>query len=529
MKLNRKLVLILSLVLSLALATGGTLAYLSDTDADVNTMTLGNVYIVQNEQERDADGKLEAYENDEALYPAVYEGDEIADEDEDAWPVPGNEAWKVVADNELVVDKFVTVTNTGKSDAYVRTLIAYEGDETYGPDGKYIHIVHNAENVAPAIAMDKVGLVEIDDVTYTVYSYTYAAPVKPGETTIPSLKQVYMDKEADNEVVATYGEEYKIIALSQAVQTAGFESAENALNTAFGEANETNLAKWFGEAEADIGSPSDKPLPDGNIDNNPPVKYTGDPAELAKLLTEATDAGSGDVTIDLTESYDMTGIDWTPINVDGYHGADVVTVEGNGNIIKGLNAPLFAGGFAGESGIIIKDLTIADSVMTAPTDQGSGAFICCVDSMETIVLENCHAKNVTLNGKSRTGGLIGWTSGYSNQNDGPVKTYVTLTNCTVEGCTINAETESAGGLIGHSGASDWTYTTVTGCKVIDTKINGGSDRTGIYVGTANVGETTFTGCSYEDVTGTLNENHVLYGRFVPGSTGKLTIDGVEIK
>ena len=35
--MNRKLVLFLSLVLSLALATGGTLAYLSDTDADVNT------------------------------------------------------------------------------------------------------------------------------------------------------------------------------------------------------------------------------------------------------------------------------------------------------------------------------------------------------------------------------------------------------------------------------------------------------------------------------------------------------------
>ena len=52
MKLNRKLVLILSLALSLALATGGTLAYLSDTDADVNVMTVGNVYIKQLEYER---------------------------------------------------------------------------------------------------------------------------------------------------------------------------------------------------------------------------------------------------------------------------------------------------------------------------------------------------------------------------------------------------------------------------------------------------------------------------------------------
>ena len=52
MKLNRKLVLVLSLVLALALATGGILAYLSDTDADVNTMPLGNVHIKQLEYER---------------------------------------------------------------------------------------------------------------------------------------------------------------------------------------------------------------------------------------------------------------------------------------------------------------------------------------------------------------------------------------------------------------------------------------------------------------------------------------------
>ena len=46
------LLMVLSLVLALTVGLGTTLAYLTDTDADVNVMTLGNVDILQNEQER---------------------------------------------------------------------------------------------------------------------------------------------------------------------------------------------------------------------------------------------------------------------------------------------------------------------------------------------------------------------------------------------------------------------------------------------------------------------------------------------
>ena len=55
---NRKLLLIISVVLALTMSLGGTLAYLTDTDADVNTMVLGNVKIAQNEQMRDENGEL---------------------------------------------------------------------------------------------------------------------------------------------------------------------------------------------------------------------------------------------------------------------------------------------------------------------------------------------------------------------------------------------------------------------------------------------------------------------------------------
>ena len=524
------LIMILSLVLAVAIGVGSTMAYLQDTDEDVNVMTLGSVYITQNEQEYNADGELVPFTQDKPLFPAV---------GTPAWNVTANsteeeKAWRQFTGLENVVDKYVTVTNTGKSDAYVRTLVALEMGEL--DINAFAGVFGLSANKVDGDEFDFPGTWEIvdDDVytingkTYNVMTFEHQDALVPGETTIPSILQMYLKGEATtNETMEKIdgngNGKYDVLVLSQAVQTQGFADASTALNTAFGEIKQDNIQKWFANIGQNIGTPGDKWL-----NNNPPAEFTGDAAKLAEVLTNATDAASGDVTIELTESYDMTGYDWTPINVDGYHGAGIVTVNGNGNYIKGLNAPLFDGGFAGGSGIVINDLTIMDSKMEATNDQGFGTFICRVDSMVKITLDNCHAINVELSGASRTGGLIGWTSGYSNTNDGPVKTYVDIKDCTVENCTINAETESAGGFIGHSGASDWTYTTVTNSAVIDTEINGGSDRTGIFLGTSNVGETTFTGCTYEKVTGTLNEVHVLYGRLAHGTTGKLVIDGAEI-
>ena len=209
----------------------------------------------------------------------------------------------------------------------------------------------------------------------------------------------------------------------------------------------------------------------------------------------ATDK-TGDTVIELLDDINMTGKSWTPVSVDGYHGQGVITLNGNGKTITGLSAPLFAGGFAGKSGIVIKDLTIADADINDTTnDQGIGAFINCVDSMTRIELDNCHLKNskIVSTGGARVGGLIGWTSGYNNQNDGPVDTKVTLTNCSVENVTIEAK-GSVGGLIGHAGANPATYHTITGCTVKDSTLKctetGKSWRVGDLVGTANVGQVT---------------------------------------
>ena len=246
---------------------------------------------------------------------------------------------------------------------------------------------------------------------------------------------------------------------------------------------------------------------------------------------------TGDTVIELLDDINMTGKNWTPVSVDGNHGQGVITLNGNGKTITGLSAPLFAGGFAGKSGIVIKDLTIAGADINDTTNnQGIGAFINCVDSMTRIELDNCHLKNskIVSTGGARVGGLIGWTSGYNNQNDGPVDTKVTLTNCSVENVTIEAK-GSVGGLIGHAGANPATYHTITGCTVKDSTLKctetGKSWRVGDLVGTANVGQVTVDAATSASQNTLTQENadpqepeDSIFGRKEVGKAGLVIID-----
>ena len=273
----------------------------------------------------------------------------------------------------------------------------------------------------------------------------------------------------------------------------------------------------------------------------PRDKFIETAADLKSALEAAGAANAGNTTVVLKKDaeIDMTDVEWEPIYVNGYQGADIVTFIGNGAVITGLKAPLFAGGFAGGSGIVIKDLTIKDSDIVSTNTLGSGAFIESIDSMDKIELTNCHLLDSTVTGGagSRTGGLIGWTAGYNNQNDGPVKTNVTIDNCSVIGCTIQCD-GSVGGINGHAGNNAWTYTTISNCTIKNNNLNSTDDgdwRTGVVVGTANVGEVTInniteSGNTLTQTGKTAPEGYKrnYYGRFVGGSTGKLIIDGCAI-
>ena len=285
----------------------------------------------------------------------------------------------------------------------------------------------------------------------------------------------------------------------------------------------------------DVTAPYDSSAP-----KTPLVVSVGTRAELEAALTSFAAAGAGDNVINLTQDFAIKdGETWTSASINGYQGAGVITINGNGHTITGLNAPLLAGGFAGKSGVIINDLTLDKvNINDEDNDLGVGAFIGCIDSMPEIKLNNCHLTNsiITSTGGARVGGLIGWTAGYNNPNDGPVKTYITIKNCSVEDCQITAD-GSVGAIIGHAGNNPATYHTIEGCTVSNTKLTSTDDggwRVGVVVGTANVGEVTITRTTSSSNTLKQNDQPApagqsnLYGRFVPGATGKLTIDGTVI-
>lgn len=261
--MKKSLLMALCIALAAALSIGGTMAYLQDSDSDVNVMTLGNVNIEQIELQRkeqsaenNADN-LEDFKDDKPLFPSVYD-DMGWDEDWQDWGTGGSNA--LFADNmKNVVDKFVFVENTGKSPAYVRTWFAFEqGDltevEFEALVGQNINDSHwEWETVA--------SNVEIQGGKYLIKVATYQGnagennDVHPdgklpaGETTRPSLLQVMLYKHAGNEDVAALDSNgdnlYNILAVSQAIQTEGFDSAEAALTEGFGAATVENHP--FGE------------------------------------------------------------------------------------------------------------------------------------------------------------------------------------------------------------------------------------------------------------------------------------------
>jgi len=217
---NRKFLLIVSLLLALATTLGGTLAYLSDTDSDINIMTLGNVDIVQ--QENGEDG----FHQSQPLYPAYYTGE------------PDTNATGAV-------EKRVNIKNTGSTDAYVRTVFAFEaGELTKEEFDQFIHPMWNVDETALTWEADKVT---IKDEQYFLAWYTYPAAVEANTETDATLLGVVMDKDADSGVMTKLGDsDYNILVVSQAVQTVNMdtlyaaEGAAGVLNTAFGELSEAS-------------------------------------------------------------------------------------------------------------------------------------------------------------------------------------------------------------------------------------------------------------------------------------------------
>ena len=210
-------------------------------------------------------------------------------------------------------------------------------------------------------------------------------------------------------------------------------------------------------------------------------------ASLQDALNAAA-AGSGEVTVEILGNIDLTDVVWNPVTVSG-PGYPLVTVNGNNKIIAGLNDMLFAGTWAGDSGLIINDLTIKDSNIVHDENDtqgtvGVGAFIGYPQASETITLNNCHLVDSTVKGGHWTGGLIGMAGGY-NGNDGPVFMNLTIKDCSVTDSTITGK-GSVGGVIGHGSCAAWTNVVITDTEVKNNTITSTGDsnvKAGTVMGT----------------------------------------------
>lgn len=234
---------VLVVVIATAVSVAGTLAYLQDVEKDVNVVAIGNVDIEQLEYEREdpstkgADAEIRGFENDHPLLPAVVKPgyNWNAKNAQISWQQIGNNASSNIWDPDTIeneLDKFVFVKNKGLLPAYVRTVFAIESgnmDWTAFQQNLRLNIDETAWNwdwlETPVI---------IGDGNFFIGIATYKQPLQAGKFTEPSLSQVALGDQVGNDTIMSFGDDYLILAKTQAIQSDGFKDPKAALDEGFG-------------------------------------------------------------------------------------------------------------------------------------------------------------------------------------------------------------------------------------------------------------------------------------------------------
>lgn len=249
-----------------------------------------------------------------------------------------------------------------------------------------------------------------------------------------------------------------------------------------------------------------------NPDANTAYVYTA--SDMMALLTK-----TGVKKIEFVNDIDMSGKDWTGLNTNNFAQSGV-TVIGNGHTVSNLSAS-----FVDKTtyNVSINALTISDSkIERVRNTEGFAAFVQYADCC-TITLDSCHLvdSEVKTTEDTRVGGFIGVCYGYAK-----------VSNCTVEGCELEAF-GSVGGIIAQAGDYTGGKVEINNCSVkntILTSVDDGNWRVGAIVGSVNLGTTYVNGCTFSGNTLTqdsaANPNHELFGRII-ANAGKLYVDGGE--
>lgn len=389
MKLNRKWIMVLALVMSMAMATTGTLAYLTDRDSEANVFTMGNVEI-----------------------------DLTEDFDQGAELLPG-----------LDIEKKPVITNTGKTEAWAWMIVSIptaldNWNQGGGQEGSNNNVIHwnitgaTHEGYVTDASVEKAiaaGILPegttaaditannqtwdvlnngleyqnaIDGVMYNHYVMLYNKALQPGETTLPIMHKVFLDEHVDIDpdgnlskvdagVVTPIDWNINddgnpiIYVSAYAIQKEGFATVE--------EAYAAYNAQWTTEEGVNNG-----------LEYGTPAKTVSDQAGLEAALENGGSAIlTDDIEIDATNSsgYGKAGIvvaDGASFNGNGNTYTvnkanstwDCAIAAKNGTIenltVSGAMRGIFMPGATGN--VYIDNVTFDDVIYTFNSDAGSKEY-----------------------------------------------------------------------------------------------------------------------------------------------------------
>ena len=323
--MKKALAWLLVIAMTAALAVGGTLAYLTDTDEDVNVMTVGKVKIDQLEFEREDpetngdDAVVQEFHNNKPLYPSVIKDgfDWDTTNGEVDWEQIGKYGYSSGIWNPEDInneqDKMVFVKNKGDFDAYVRTVFAFEAGN-YETLDEYLAVVHFNLNDTDWTWEWSEPPVTIGGGKYFIATATYNKVLAPGALTEISLSQIALDPSVTNEDVAGFGDTFQVLVQSQAVQADGFIDADSALTEAFGELVYDKAEDGQPPFEIDPDDlPFEDDVPTEGVDLRTALHYLGGNVNDSKIT-----ASVQTVTFGLNKDYATTvdGLEGTLIDIE---------------------------------------------------------------------------------------------------------------------------------------------------------------------------------------------------------------------
>lgn len=203
----KKKILTVALVVALvAIMVSGTLAYFTAEDEVTNTFTIGSVKIEI----------VEDFQEPQTMIPVV-----TPDETDPNY-----------------INKDARVKNTGDNAAYVQMYVAIP--KALDDVGAFIVVDANTGDWTDRV---DAGTAEFGGVTYNVYMYRYTKELAPTAETSNAITAAYLAPQLDYDhdsgkfvmngtVIENYtpGESIDIYVSAQAIQAAGFDGYDSALN-----------------------------------------------------------------------------------------------------------------------------------------------------------------------------------------------------------------------------------------------------------------------------------------------------------